>query len=119
MRRASVAFFLAVLSLAGARAQNCANTSVGLTPINDLGAGTYQGFSGGLYAGGSNVRPLGHEVAGLEQASHVQPRDAAGTIDFANGKIAFISIGMSNCVAHFQTFMGVANADAAKSPRVA
>jgi hypothetical protein len=38
--------------------QVCSVTSVGFTPINVLGAGTFRGFQGGLYPGGSNVRPV-------------------------------------------------------------
>src|SRR5712691_11417055 len=43
----------------------CARTSVGLTPLTDLGSGTYQGQSGGLYSAGANARPASHEAAGI------------------------------------------------------
>src|SRR5690349_1478617 len=118
MRASSFAALLAAFSPCLAHAQNCANTSVGFTPLNDLGTGTYQGFQGGLYPGGANVRPLAHEIAGLAQAAQVVPRDAAGNVDVVNGKIGFISIGMSNCVIHFNAFMQSAATDTAKNPRV-
>jgi hypothetical protein len=118
MRALSIALLLAGLPTSFAAAQNCANTSVGFTPLVDLGAGTYQGFQGGLYPGGVNARPIAHEVAGLAQAAQVVPRDAAGAPDMANGKIGFISIGMSNCVIHFNGFMSAAASDTSKSPRV-
>ncbi len=115
-------FILALLLLASPpvvlHAQNCANTSVGFTPLSDLGTGTYHGFQGGLYPGGSNLRPIAHEVAGLAQAAQVVPRDTTGAIDIASGKIGFISIGMSNCVIHFNALMQAAQSDTSKSPRV-
>src|SRR5687768_9017646 len=108
---------LLVLHL-GASAQNCSNTSVGFTPLNDLGSGSYLGFQGGLYPGGSNQRPLAHEIAGLAQAAQVLPRDSAGAVDMASGKIGFISIGMSNCRIHFDALIQASLSDTSKSPRV-
>ena len=32
-------------------------TSVGFIPLTDLGAGTYQGYEGGLYPNGQNIPP--------------------------------------------------------------
>ncbi len=107
---------LATLALS-AQAQNCANTSVGFTPINDLGAGTYQGFQGGLYPGGANTPPVGHLVDGIRQASQITPRDASGAPDPA-GSIVFLSIGMSNTTQEFSRFIQLSNADALRHPRV-
>ena len=45
----ALAIFLIVRALP---ASNCAVTSVGKTPLNDLGPGMYQGFQGGLYIPG-------------------------------------------------------------------
>jgi hypothetical protein len=118
VRVPSLLLLCALASVPEAAAQNCANTSTGRVPLNDLGAGTYQGFQGGLYPGGANTRPLAHEVGGLAQAALVVPRDAAGNVDPLNGRIGFISIGMSNCVIHFNAFMPLANADALKDPQV-
>src|SRR5438477_9343137 len=87
-----------VVSAAGpAQASNCAGTSVGKTPLNDLGAGFYQGFQGGLYAGGSNGRPYAHDSAGVSLAHGLVPLDTLGNPDPANGRVVLISIGMSNC----------------------
>src|SRR5437762_2458609 len=47
-----------VTALAGG---NCAGTSRGRIPLTDLGTGLYQGFEGGLYPGGVNVRPSAHD----------------------------------------------------------
>ena len=69
-------------------------------PINDLGAGKYLGFIGGLYENGSNVMPGDHRAAGLAAASHIQPLDVNGNPS-SNGKMVFLSIGMSNTTQEF------------------
>ncbi|MBE2197637.1 MAG: hypothetical protein IAE79_03435 [Anaerolinea sp.] len=48
-------------------------SSVGLTPLTELGRGTYHGAQGGLYPGGSNKRPSAHEAAGIEIAEGIRP----------------------------------------------
>lgn len=97
--------------------QDCSKTSTGFTPLNDLGPGTYNGYQGGLYPGGSNVRPAAHEAAGLTLASQIQPVDASGTPD-PNGKIGMASIGMSNTNQEFQPFIGLALSDPAVNKRL-
>lgn len=93
-----VGVFLVVASVAtaGAKAADCTRSSVGFVPLNDLGAGTYQGMTGGLYPGGSNVRPGGHTDLGTTLAQMAVPRNAAGLPDPVGGKLVFLSIGMSN-----------------------
>jgi hypothetical protein len=108
---------LFLITTAAARAQNCAQTSVGLVPIDDLATGTYQGQIGGLYPNGSNVRPEHHTIDGLAQAGQILPRDASGS-PAANGKVVFLSIGMSNATQEFSRFVTLANADALKNPNV-
>ena len=110
--------FLALLSRSVAvRAADCTVTSVGFTPLNDLGAGLYLGqFQGGLYPDGSNVVPSVHAAEGRARALAIQPID---------GKYVLLSIGMSNTTQEFcsqggglpcdaWTFMGQAAVD----PRV-
>ncbi len=91
-------------------------------PLSELGAGTYKGFTGGLYPAGSNVEPGAHAAVGRARAQGIVPRDTAGTPN-AGGKIVLLSIGMSNttqefCAASSTTtncstwsFMGQAAAD--------
>src|SRR5437870_2715489 len=76
-------------AMGSAFASDCTRTSVGRTPLNDLGAGTYQGQQGGLYPGGSNLRPAAHD-ADLGRVGRVELLNAAGDPDAANGKIVFI-----------------------------
>jgi hypothetical protein len=75
------------------------------------------GITGGLYPGGSNVRPPTHEAAGLALAASIQPLDALGTPS-PTGSIGFASIGMSNTVQGFGTFMSVAGRDATLNDRL-
>jgi hypothetical protein len=98
-------------------AANCDGDSTGLIPLSDLGAAHYQGFSGGLYGGGSNLRPPPHDAAGLALAGAMAPLDTLGNPN-ANGAIVLISIGMSNATQEFSAFVPKANADPLKNSRV-
>ena len=69
-------------------------------PLNDLGTGRYLSFQGGLYEGGANAAPADHAADGLRAASRVIPRDSTGKPS-PEGKIALISIGMSNTTQEF------------------
>jgi hypothetical protein len=102
---------------AASRAQSCGN-STGLVPLIDLGSGTYQGFEGGLYSGGSNTPPQQHLADALAQAALIVPRDASGASDPGCGLIGMISIGMSNTTHEFAVFERQEDASAARSPRV-
>ena len=96
-----------------AHGANCSATSVGFTPINDLGAGSYRGFQGGLYPGGSNLRPASHDSAGQTLARSIGPMNGNGDPD-ANGKYVLLSIGMSNANQEFDAFLPAANTDSSK-----
>ncbi|HME80919.1 MAG TPA: hypothetical protein VKF82_02470 [Candidatus Eremiobacteraceae bacterium] len=67
----------------------------GKVALNDLGAGTYLGFEGGLYPNGANNPPPAQDTAGMSHAAAVRPLDASGNPS-ASGKIVLLSIGMSN-----------------------
>lgn len=97
--------------------QNCAGTSVGITPLNDMGAGTYLGEQGGLYAAGSNLRPAGHDLAGRAIAQALTPLDAAGNAD-PQGAVVLLSIGMSNTTQEYSAFVQLANSFVNKHPRL-
>lgn len=110
-------FIYALMSFVPTRAANCSNTSTGLIPLTQLGAGTYQGFQGGLYPAGSNSLPPAHEAAGIRQSFLIRPRDAKG-LPRPHGKIVLLSIGMSNTTQEFSVFRAMANADPQKSEKV-
>jgi hypothetical protein len=104
-------------------AQNCTTQATGFIPINDLGNGTFrnswnQVWKGGLYLNGSNHLPPEHKEAGRQLAMQVQPLDANGTPDAINGKIVWLSIGMSNTTQETQQFIPLVNAFPNKNPRL-
>ena len=93
----------------------------GMVALNDLGNGTYLGFSGGLYPSGSNTMPAQHHAAGLAHATAIHPVDINGNAS-PSGKYILLSIGMSNTTQEFcsvpatlpcnsWTFMGQAATD--------
>jgi hypothetical protein len=121
IRRACGIVAVAAVALAApwlAAAQNCARTSVGFTPLDDLGTGSYRGFQGGLYGGGTNTPPAAHLAAGVALAQAVTPRDAAGNPDAENGSIVLMSVGMSNTTQEFSTFVPLAMNDPQRHPRL-
>ena len=89
-------------SWVGAVVSICDQTSVGLTPLNDLGVGLYLGqYQGGFYPGGANVAPAAHAAEGISRAATgVMPLDADGT-PHPDGAYVLLSIGMSNTTQEF------------------
>jgi len=99
----SVAVGSMVLGATSTRAvaSNCAVTSVGLTPVDDLGTGLYLGqFEGGLYPNGLNQPPAAHAAEGIARAEAMQALDGNGE-PTPTGTIVLLSIGMSNTTQEF------------------
>ncbi len=69
-------------------------TSTPEVDLPDLGTGSYLGTEGGLYPGGSNVRPATHEADGIALANGIVPLDANGNSD-PSGKYVLLAIGVS------------------------
>jgi hypothetical protein len=115
-RRLSVCSGAALLLLAGTAANvigaNCRVTSVGRTPVNDLGTGLYLGqFQGGLYPNGSNIVPATHATEGSARADAIGPLNAQGQPS-ASGKFVLLSIGMSNTTQEYSRFVQLATNNA-------
>lgn len=87
-------------------------------PLTDFGSATYHGFQGGLYPNGSNQRPVGHNTAGLAIAKSIKPLSRSGAIDEANGKIVWMSIGMSNTTQETQPFLSLMQNYSEKNPKL-
>ncbi len=117
-----IAPFLAFLFCAPTNADE-KQTSIGEIPLCDLGTGTFQGFTGGLYPNGSNIRPPDHEAAGLRIArNEVQPLNASGQAS-PGGKIVMISLGVSHTSMVFDrdgpnSFKPRADADPTRNPQL-
>lgn len=86
-----------------------------LIPLMDMPAGeNYKGEDGGLYGGGLNDPPPSHRLAALKALAEIEPLDAAGN-PIPDGKVVFISIGMSNATMEFQAFEQLADSDPSRS----
>ena len=118
LRRLALVCMALPLAAPAARASNCAGTSTGMIPVNDLGPGFYKGVQGGLYPGGVNVRPASHEAAGVAIANAIVALDTLGQPDAVNGRVVFVSIGMSNCTQEFSAFVPLSNADPVRKGNV-
>jgi hypothetical protein len=92
--------------------------STGLKPLTERTADDkYKGEDGGLYGGGRNEPPQAHQAAAREALKMIRPLDAQGKPS-PNGKIVFISLGMSNTAGEFSLFKEIADRDPEKSPDV-
>jgi hypothetical protein len=96
----------------------CHLVALGITPLVDMGCGTYQGFEGGLYPGGLSAPPSDHATAGAIMTGGVVPRRPDGEPDSVDGRIGFASIGMSNTWAEFVAFQGLAASAGGLHPRL-
>lgn len=107
-----------ILSAFEVFSQNCSVTSVGYPPINDLGLNYWRGYQGGLYPNGSNTRPPAHNNGGMLMSSQVRPLDVNGNYDPVNGKIVWLSIGMSNTTMETQAFIPMVDTFWNKNPKL-
>jgi hypothetical protein len=92
--------------------------STGLKPLTEMTADDrYKGEDGGLYGNGMNEPPEAHLAAAQEALKKIAPLDADGKPS-KDGKIVFISLGMSNTAGEFAGFKEAADRDPQKSPDV-
>ena len=89
-----------------------------LMALIDFGTETYQGKKGGLYPDGSNERPAAHNAEGLRIAQAIKPLGPDGNVDEANGKIVWLSIGMSNTAQATNGFFNLMRDNPDKNPKL-
>ena len=94
------------------------NIITSATPLIDFGSATYRGFQGGLYPNISNQRPVAHNEAGIAIAKAIKPLNNSGAIDNLNGKIIWMSIGMSNTTQETQEFLSLMQTFTNKNPKL-
>ena len=87
-----------------------------LTPLTELKT-PYHGEDGGLYGGGQNEAPPAQAALAKDAISQIKPLDAEGH-PAADGRIALLSIGMSNTTMEFSAFVPLVNADPRKAANV-
>lgn len=139
MKKLSALFFVVLIGFiitqtVGAQTplpKDCSVTSIStpggpVKPIIDMGANEYYPNAtdpfrqdGGLYGGGINNLPMSHlhMQKAIAATSQIVPRNGVGNPD-PNGKIGFISLGMSNTKYEFEHFKSYPAVLQKKSPKV-
>lgn len=80
---------------------------VGVKALSDMSAADrYKGEDGGLYGKGQNTPPKGHLETALNEARKIQPLGKDGKPS-KDGKVVFLSLGMSNTTMEFQRFQQI------------
>jgi len=77
----------------------------------------YEDEDGGLYGKGSKQPPGALKKSAVEALAEIQPLDAEGKPS-ESGKVAFVSISMSNATQEFSFFKRIADADSRKSDKL-
>jgi hypothetical protein len=92
--------------------------TVGIKPLTDMSAeDRYKGEDGGLYGGGRNEMPPGLAAIATKETQKIVPRDEKGR-PADDGKIAVVSLSMSNATMEYSRFKQIADTDPAKSRQV-
>ncbi len=93
--------------------------SAGLKPLSEMTAeDRYKGEDGGLYGAGQNKPPAAHAAAAALETAKIKPLDAEGK-PASDGKVAVVSISMSNATMEYSLFKQLADKDPQKSSAVA
>ncbi len=102
----------------GGRPANQRKAPDTLKPLTDMTANeSYEGEDGGLYGKGSNEPPEALKKSAETALAQIKPLDAAGKPS-DTGKIALVSISMSNATQEFSFFKGIADKDTRKSDKL-
>jgi hypothetical protein len=102
----------------GGRPANQRKAPDTLKPLTDMSAAeSYEGEDGGLYGKGSNEPPEALKKSAETALAQIKPLDAESKPS-ASGKIALVSISMSNATQEFSFFKGIADKDSRKSDKL-
>lgn len=102
----------------GGRPANQRKAPDALKPLTDMTAEeSYESEDGGLYGKGSNIPPEPLIKSAETALAQIKPLDAEGKPS-DGGKIALVSISMSNATQEFSFFKGIADKDSRKSDKL-
>ena len=99
-------------------AAECGNAFTLIPPLTYPFSWTYSGAPGGLYPGGTNLRPNPHEALGKSVAAGVLPRNSTGRMEERYGRIVLLSLGLSDAAPEFLAFRALAAREAERNPQV-
>ena len=102
----------------GGRPANQRKAPDSLKPLTDMTSNeVYEGEDGGLYGKGSNIPPEPLIKSADTALAQIKPLDAEGKPS-DSGKIALVSISMSNATQEFSVFKSIADKDSRKSDKL-
>ncbi|MBC8125515.1 MAG: T9SS type A sorting domain-containing protein [Candidatus Kapabacteria bacterium] len=114
-----VILVITIGSLSPASAQKlCDFVSIGHTPLTGMTTETWNGQLGGLYPGGSNVRPYEQQQQFLDLALSVRACRSDGVIDNVDGRIVVLAIGSSDAKSGFNNLALKYATDTLRNPTV-
>lgn len=118
--RASFILLIALLvGAVGSSAQKlCDAVSIGHIPLTQMTSESWNGILGGLYPGGSNLRPFEHDQLLQEYALDVKACRTDGMIDNVDGKIVVLGIGSSNARSAFNSLERLSSMDTLRNRSV-
>jgi hypothetical protein len=100
------------------QSNSAATNTTTMIPINDLGTGTFNGYTGGLYPGGLN-HPTGSYATDLLKICHnITPLDTFGNPSAKNGKVLFVSLGWSTCGRNMRALEGKTTGNPLTNPKL-
>lgn len=119
IRAYSILLAALLIGGAGAAAQKvCDAVSIGHIPLIQMTSESWNGILGGLYPGGSNLRPFDHDQLLQEHALDVKACQPNGMVDNIDGKIVVLGIGSSNAHSAFNSMERLSSTDTLRNRAV-
>ncbi|MBK6292316.1 MAG: hypothetical protein IPF59_11325 [Ignavibacteria bacterium] len=105
-------------AIGGSAQKICDAVSIGHIPLTQMTSETWNGVLGGLYPGGSNLRPFEHDQLLQEHSLDVKACRPNGMIDNVDGKIVVLGIGASNAWSAFNSMELLSSTDTLRNRSV-
>ena len=106
------------LALRSNETSNVAPLPTVLIPLNDLGTSQYNGYTGGLYPGGTNSPSGAYATDLLSTSGNIIPLDSFGIPNATKGYVVFISMGASTGGKNMTALINKTNGNPLVNPKL-